>query len=53
MSIKHGIAFALVVSVTIVGVDLIFFRHHFWPRLAANIGLVLLFGAIYFRFWKR
>lgn len=34
----------------IVVVDILIFRHHFWPRLAANVGIVLLVGAFYFRF---
>ena len=44
--------FALVMVVVIVGVDLLFFRGKAWTweRLAANVGLVLLFGAFYFRF---
>jgi hypothetical protein len=44
--------FALVMVVVIVGVDLLFFRGKTWTweRLAANVGLVLLFGAFYFRF---
>ena len=37
----------------IVGVDLAFFRHHLWPRLAVNIGIVLVFVAFYFRFFGR
>ncbi len=37
----------------IVGVDLAFFRHHFWPRLAVNVGVVLVFAAFYFRFIGR
>ena len=36
----------------IVGVDVLFFRHQFWPRLFANIGLVLAFVAFYFKFLK-
>ena len=46
------VSFALVMVAVIVGVDLLFFRHStwFWERLAANIGIVLLFGAFYFRF---
>jgi hypothetical protein len=35
----------------IVGVDLLFFRNRFWERLAANIGIVLVFAAFYFRFF--
>jgi hypothetical protein len=34
----------------IVGVDVAFFRGHFWPRLLANTGIVLVFGAFYLRF---
>ena len=34
----------------IVGVDFAFFRNRFWERLAANIGLVLVFAAFYLRF---
>lgn len=37
----------------VVGVDVLFFRHQFWARLAANIGIVLVFGAFYWRFSKR
>jgi hypothetical protein len=37
-------------AAAIVAVDLLFFRHRFWERLAANIGIVLVFGAFYFRF---
>jgi hypothetical protein len=36
----------------IVGVDVTLFRHHFWERLAANVGIVLLFAAFYFRFLR-
>ncbi len=37
----------------VVGVDVLFFRHQFWPRLTANIGIVLVFVAFYLRFLKR
>jgi hypothetical protein len=37
----------------IVGVDFAFFRNRFWERLAANIGIVLVFAAFYFRFLRR
>ena len=36
----------------IVGVDILFFRHRFWERLMANIGIVLVFAAYYLRFLK-
>ena len=43
----------LVVTVGIVIVDLLFFRHHFWPRLIVNIGIVLVVAAFYLRFLKK
>jgi len=36
----------------VVGIDILFFRHQFWERLMANIGIVLLFAAFYLRFLK-
>lgn len=43
--------FALVAVV--VGVDVLFFRHRFWERLIANIGIVLVFAAFFLRFGPR
>jgi hypothetical protein len=45
-------AFVLVMVALIVGVDIALFRgsHWTWERLAANVGIVLVFGALYFRF---
>ena len=37
----------------VVGADILFFRHQFWPRLLVNIGIVLVFVAFYLRFLKR
>jgi len=37
----------------VVGVDVLFFRGHVWERLAANVGIVLVFVAFYFRFQHR
>ena len=45
----YGVAMAAV----IVGVDFAFFRNRFWERLAVNVGIVLVFGAFYFRFLRR
>jgi hypothetical protein len=42
--------YVLAMVAVVVGVDLLFFRDQFWPRLAANVGIVLVFGAFYFRF---
>jgi hypothetical protein len=44
--------YVLVMVVVVVAVDVLFFRDYFWERLAANIGIVLLFGAFYFRFLR-
>jgi len=37
----------------IVAVDFLFFRQRFWERLIVNIGIVLVFAALYLRFLKR
>jgi len=43
----------LALVAVVVGVDVLFFRHHLWERLIANVGIVLVFVAFYFRFLKR
>jgi hypothetical protein len=48
-----GALYALALGAVVVGVDVVFFRHQFWERLAANVGIVLVFAAFYFRFLKR
>ena len=45
--------YVVAMAAVIVGVDVLFFRNRFWERLAANIGIVLVFGAFYFRFLRR
>jgi hypothetical protein len=45
--------YVVAMAALIVGVDLAFFRYRLWERLAANIGIVLVFVAFYFRFLKR
>jgi predicted cobalt transporter CbtA len=35
---------------TVVGVDILVFRHNAWARLLANVGIVLVFAAFYLRF---
>lgn len=47
------VLYVLVMAAVIVGVDVAFFRNRFWERLAANVGIVLVFGAFYFRFLTR
>ncbi len=46
------IVFVGVMIAVIVGVDIMFFRGKIWERLVINIGIVLLFGAIYFRLFS-
>lgn len=48
-----GVFYALVMVATVVGVDVLFFKHHTTQRLLANVGIVLVFGAFYLRFLKR
>ena len=45
--------YVLAMVAVVVGVDVLFFRHHFWDRLIVNVGIVLVFAAVYVRFLKR
>lgn len=47
-----GVILLVAMVVVVVSVDLLFFRNRtwFWERLASNVGIVLVFGAFYFRF---
>jgi hypothetical protein len=49
------VLYALAMVAVVVGVDLLVFsgQRWVWERLAANVGIVLLFGAFYFRFLAR
>jgi hypothetical protein len=44
--------YVLLLVAVVVGVDVLFFRHHFWERLLVNIGIVLVFAVFYVRFLK-
>ena len=44
--------FLIAMVAVVVGVDFLFFRGHFWARLAVNVGIVLVFLAFYFRFLR-
>ena len=44
------VLYVVAMAAVVVGVDVLFFRGHFWERLAVNVGIVLVFGAFYFRF---
>lgn len=47
------VLYVLALIAVVVSVDVLFFRHHFTERLIVNVGIVLVFGAFYFRFLKR
>jgi uncharacterized protein YhhL (DUF1145 family) len=45
--------YILAMVVVIVGVDILFFKDRFWARLIVNVGIVLVFGAFYMRFFRQ
>ena len=47
-----AVIYVVMLVAVVVGVDVLFFRHQFWERLIANVGIVLVFVAFYFRFLK-
>ncbi len=47
------VVYVLGLVAVVVGVDVLFFRHHFWERLLVNVGIVLVIAAFYLRFMKR
>lgn len=54
MGRKAAVAlYVLAMVAVVVSVDVLFFRHHFWERLIANVGIVLVFAAFYLKFLKR
>jgi hypothetical protein len=52
---RHAVIllYVLALVAVVVGVDILFFKHHFGERLIANVGIVLVFAAFYLRFLKR
>lgn len=42
--------YVLALVATVIGTDILFFRHHFLARLLVNIGIVLVFVAFFLRF---
>ncbi len=47
-----GVLYVVTMAAVIVGMDLVFFRNRLWERLTVNIGIVLVFVAFYFRFFR-
>jgi hypothetical protein len=50
--LASAVLYAVAMAALIVDVDFVFFRHRFWERLTVNIGIVLVFAAFYFRFFR-
>ncbi len=46
------VLYIVLMIAAIIIIDLLFFRHNFWERLVVNIGIVMVFAAFYFRFFK-
>lgn len=47
------ILYVLAMIVTVVGVDVLFFRHQLLERLMVNIGVILVYAAFYLVYLKR
>jgi uncharacterized membrane protein len=47
------VVYVIALVAVVVGVDVLFFRNRFWERLMVNVGIVLVFAAVYLRFVKR
>ncbi len=47
-----SIIYVIAMVATVVALDILFFRHRFWERLMANIGIVLVYMAFYLAFLK-
>jgi hypothetical protein len=47
------VLYVLALVAVVVGVDVMFFRQHFWERLMVNVGIVAVFWAFYLRVLKR
>jgi hypothetical protein len=45
--------YIVAMAALIAGVDFVFFRNRVWERLRADIGIVLVFAAAYWRFLRR
>ena len=42
--------YVLTLVAVVVGMDVLFFRHHVWERLIANVSIVLVFAVFGLRF---
>jgi len=46
------VPYVLVMVALVIVVDVLFFKHQFWPRLLVNVGIVAAFGAFYVSFLR-
>jgi hypothetical protein len=46
------ILYVMLMAATVIGVDLLFFKDRFWPRLMVNAAIILVFAVFYMRFLK-
>jgi hypothetical protein len=47
------VLYVLAMIALIVGLDLTLLRHHTLPWLLVNIGIVVVFGVVYYKFLKK
>jgi hypothetical protein len=47
------VLYVLAMVAVVVGVDVLFLRRQFGPRLIVNIGIVVVFATVYLVFLKR
>jgi hypothetical protein len=47
------VLYVLAMVAVVVGVDVLFLKNHFWPRLITNVGIVLVFAAFYLTVLKQ
>jgi hypothetical protein len=45
--------YVLALVAVVVGADILFLKHHFWPRLLVNIAIVAVFAVCYLKFFRR
>ena len=45
--------YLLAMVAVIVALDVLLLRNRFWPRLAVNVGIVLIFAAFYFELLRK
>jgi hypothetical protein len=48
-----SLLYIMAMVLTVVVTDIAFFKNHTGPRLAVNIGIILLYAAFYWRFFKK